>query len=236
MYRNAAVLCAALLLATGCASTNAEVTKSNAANTRLPYPSQILVYDFATSPSGVSPDSVAAGRLSGATDDPQENAQRESLEHQIAAVVAERVVADLQNLGLPAMRWRGPAPAGKDVYTLEGQFLTIDEGSAVKRMIIGFGVGGTELRVLVQAYHLDVGKRDLLGEAEVSATSSKKPGLAATLPVGAAISGVATAAAVSTGVGLVTELNTDVQRGAEDTAEAIVELLRPRMEAQGWVH
>lgn len=35
---------------------------------------------------------------------------------------------------------------------------------------------------------------------------------------------------------VVTELNTDVQRGAEETAEAIVELLRPRMEAQGWVH
>jgi hypothetical protein len=54
--------------------------------------------------------------------------------------------------------------------------------------------------------------------------------------VGAAISGVATAAAVSTGVGVVTELNTDVRQGAEDTAEAIVDLLRPRMEAQGWLH
>ena len=236
MYRIAAALCFALLLATGCASTESEVTKSRTEASRLPYPSRMLVYDFATSPSEVSPDSVAAGRLAGATGDPQDNAQRQQLEHQIAAIVAERVVADLQKLGLPATRWRGPAPAAKDVYTIEGQFLTIDEGSALKRMIIGFGVGGTELRVLVQAYHLDVGKRDLLGEAEVSATSSKKPGLAATLPVGAAISGVATAAAVSTGVGLVTELNTDVQQGAEDTAEAIVELLRPRMEAQGWLH
>ncbi|NJM91642.1 MAG: hypothetical protein HC861_02365 [Rhodospirillaceae bacterium] len=41
--------------------------------------------------------------------------------------------------------------------------------------------------------------------------------------------------AVATGVGVVRELNTDVREGAEDTAEAIVELLKPRMEAQGWL-
>jgi Domain of unknown function (DUF4410) len=236
MLRIIMSLCAVAILATGCASTNAEVTKSNVGNSRLPYPSRILVYDFATSPSEVPSDSVAADRLGDATEDPQENPQRQQLEHQIAAVVADRVVADLQELGLPAMRWRGPAPVGKDVYTIEGQFLTIDEGSALKRMIIGFGAGGTEVKALVQAYRINPGRRDLLGEAEVSAESSKKPGLAATLPIGAATSGIATAAAVSTGVGVVTELNTDVRRGAEDTAEAIVELLRPRMEEQGWVH
>jgi hypothetical protein len=30
-------------------------------------------------------------------------------------------------------------------------------------------------------------------------------------------------------------MNTDVQEGAENTAEAIVELLKPRMEDQGWI-
>jgi hypothetical protein len=29
-------------------------------------------------------------------------------------------------------------------------------------------------------------------------------------------------------------VNSKVQKGAEDTAEAIVELLKPRMEEQGW--
>jgi hypothetical protein len=223
------------VLVAACGSTDSEVTKSRGNDDgRLPYPSRILVYDFAVSPGEVSSDSVAAGRLSGAADDPQSNAQRQSLEHQIADVVANRVVAELQALDLPAMRWRGPAPAGNDIYTLEGQFLTIDEGNAMQRMIIGFGVGGTELRVLVQAYHINAGRKELLGEAEVSSESSSRPGLAATLPVGSAISGIATAAAVNTGVGVVTEMNTDVRQGAEDTAEAIVDLLRPRMEDQGW--
>ena len=235
MLRAAAALCAIILLVTACGSTDAEVTKErDDDDDELPYPSRILVYDFAVSPSEVSSDSVAAGRLSSAGDDPQSNAQRQQLEHQIADVVANRVVAELQELDLPAMRWRGPAPAGNNIYTLEGQFLTIDEGNAMQRMIIGFGVGGTELRVLVQAYRINAGRKELLGEAEVSSESSSRPGLAATLPVGSAISGIATAATVQTGVGLVTEMNTDVREGAEDTAEAIIDLLEPRMEDQGW--
>jgi hypothetical protein len=200
----------------------------------LPYPSRILVYDFATSPAEVSLDSVAADRLSGAGDDPQSTPQRQQLEHQIADVVANRVVAELQELDLPAMRWRGPPPVGNDIYTFEGQFLTIDDGNATQPTIIGFGVGGTELRVLVQAYRVNAGRKELLGEAEVSSESSSRPGLASTLPVGSAMSGIATAAAVQTGVGVVTEMNTDVRHGAEDTAEAIIDLLEPRMEDQGW--
>jgi hypothetical protein len=234
MYRSSMALAAAVLLA-GCASTDAEVTRSNASDARLPYPSQILVYDFAISPSEVSPDSVAASRLSGAGDDPQSNADREYLEHQVAAIVAHRVAAELRELGLPATRWRGAPPAGANLYAIEGQFLTIDEGSALKRMIIGFGSCGTEVRTLVQAYYISGGRKSLLGEAEVSAESSSKPGLAATLPVGAAVSGISTAASIQGGVGLISEMNTDVQQGAADTAEAIVELLEPRMEEQEWI-
>src|SRR5574338_466571 len=133
MYKVLSALFGTVLLA-GCASTDATVHKANAENTQLPFPSQILVYDFAVSPSEVSPDSAANARLSGAGGDPQANAERVYLEHQVSAIVAERVAADLRDLGLPATRWRGAPPAGTNLYALEGQFLPIDEGSALKRM------------------------------------------------------------------------------------------------------
>lgn len=222
------------LVLASCASTDAEVTKQRTEDTKLPYPKAIYVYDFAVSPADVSSGSVAAPRLSGSIDDPNKTPKRDQLEHQVADIVASKVVAELQDLGLPAVRWRGTPPKNDDAYTLEGQFVTIDEGNELESLIIGFGVGGTEVRVMVQAYHLDKGRKELLGEAEVSAESSKAPGLAATLPVGAAISGTVAAASIATGVGVVRTVNSKVQKGAEDTAEAIVELLKPRMEAQGW--
>jgi hypothetical protein len=222
----------------GCGSdTDAEVTNKMSKKDRktLPPPTQILVYDFAVSPGEISADSAAAGRLQGAGDDPNNNAQRTQLEHQIAAVVADALVEELQDLDLPAMRWRGPAPAGTGVYTLEGQFVTIDEGNAAARMIIGFGIGGTEIQTLVQAYVVEPGGKRLLAEATVNAESSSAPGLAATLPAGAAISGIGVGSAINTGVGVVRELNTDVREGAEDTARAIVDLMKPRMEQLDWI-
>jgi len=228
--------CSLALSACG-SDTDAEVTNKMSKKDRknLPPPTQILVYDFAVSPSEVSADSAAANELRGAGDDPYGNAQKTSLEHQIAAIVADKLVEDLKDLDLPAMRWRGPAPTGPGIYTIEGQFVTIDEGNAAMRMIIGFGAGGTEIKTLVQAYASEPTGKRLLAEADVSSESSSAPGLAATLPVGSAISGVATAAAIQTGVGAVREINTDVREGAEETAEAIVELMKPRLEDLEWI-
>jgi hypothetical protein len=61
------------------------------------------------------------------------------------------------------------------------------------------------------------------------------PGLAATLPVGSTISGIQTAAAIQTGVGAVGEINADVREGAEETAEAIVDLMKLQLEKLGWI-
>jgi hypothetical protein len=201
----------------------------------LPPPTQILVYDFAVNPSEISADSAAAGELRGAGQDPYHNEQKTSLEHQIASMVADKLVEDLRDLNLPAARWHGPAPAGPGIYTIEGQFVTIDEGNPAMRMIIGFGAGGTEIKTLVQVYASEAAGKRVLAEADVSSESSKAPGLAATLPVGSAISGVAAASAIQTGVGVVREINTDVRDGAEETAEAIVDLMKPRLEKLGWI-
>ena len=73
--------------------------------------------------------------------------------------------------------------------------------------------GGTELKTLVQAYVVEPTGKRLLAEATIDSESSSAPGLAATLPVGAAISGIATAAAINTGVGTIREINTDVRKG-----------------------
>jgi hypothetical protein len=103
----------------GCGSdTDAEITNKMSKKDRKtpPEPTQILVYDFATSPNEVSADGWATNRLQGAGDDPDSNPQRTQLEHQIAGVVAEELVEELRDLDLPARRWSGPAPAGPGIY------------------------------------------------------------------------------------------------------------------------
>lgn len=228
----AAALCA---LVAACAGADAEITKTRASKTKLPYPDRILVYNFAVSPGEVDQDLAAEKNLETALANTPEDPEKLKTARAVANIVADELAQAMRELGLPAERWSGPAPNIKNGYTLEGQFVTINEGNRALRMIVGFGVGGSEVQTLVQAYHIKGSRKELLGEAAVTAESSKKPGIAGTLPIGAVISGVATAAAVSTGVGVVTEISQDVKDGAENTAEAIIDLLKPKFVENGWI-
>ncbi len=218
------------LFLAGCETTKTEAPAPPVEDLALSYPKAIYVYDFAVAPAEVAYGSVAVPRLSGATDDPDKNEQRDKLEHEIADAVAGQLVAKLKELGLPAVRWRGTPPLNDDAYVIEGQFLTLGAGG---EKIIGLSLGGAELRVLAQAYRVDGKRRKLLGEADVGADSSQASGLAAALPM-AKLSATRAAASVATGAGVVRSVTGKVRKGAEDTAAAIVELLRPSMEAAGW--
>ena len=213
-----------------------ETTKKEAApppeELSFNYPKAIYVYDFAVAPAEVSYASVAAPRLSGATDDPDKNEKRDALEHQIADAVATQLVAKLQELGLPAVRWRGTPPLNEDAYVIEGQFLTVGSNGVPDQKIVGFALGGGELRAMAQAYRVDGKQRKLLAEADVGSDSAA-PGIATTLPV-AKLSATRAAASVATGAGVVRSVTGKVKQGAEETAAAIVEQLKPQMQAQGW--
>ena len=58
---------------------------------------------------------------------------------ELGAEVARQVTADLQQAGLPAVQVAGqPAMQVNDV-AIHGYFISADEGSSVKRMLVGFG-------------------------------------------------------------------------------------------------
>ena len=219
------------LMIAGCETTK-EAAPPPAQELSFTYPKAIYVYDFAVAPSQISYASAAAARFSGATDDPDRTEQRDALEGQIADALATQLVAKLQELGLPAVRWRGAVPLNEDAYVVEGQFLTVGSNGVPEQKIVGFALGGGELRVLSQAYRVDGRQRRLLGEADVGRESAA-PGLATELPV-AKLSAARAAQSVATGAGVVRSVTSKVKQGAEDTAAAIVEQLKPRMQEQGW--
>jgi hypothetical protein len=221
-----------VLMLAGCETTTKEAAPPPVQELSFNYPKAIYVYDFAVAPSQVSYASVAAPRFSGATDDPDKTEERDTLERQIADAVATQLVARLQELGLPAVRWRGAVPLNEDAYIVEGQFLTIGSNGVPDQKIVGFALGGGELRVLAQAYRVAGKQRKLLGEADVGKESAA-PGLATELPV-AKLSAARAAQSVATGAGVVRSVTSKVKKGAEDTAAAVVEQLKPRMQEQGW--
>jgi hypothetical protein len=226
------VLLAAIVVA-ACASTSVTQRESRIGDQKLPRPDRILVYDFGASPADVPADSALAGRY-----DPSQQPTADQIEagRALGAAVARDLAEKIRAMGLPAQRvTRGTTPQLDDIV-IRGYFASIDEGSAAKRMTIGFGSGSSKLTTVVEGYQMTRQGLRKLGSGTVEATGSKGPGAAVPAAVAVATAnpiGLIVTSAVKVG-GEVTGRSTLEGRG-EQTAEEIAEQLRPRFEQQGWI-
>ncbi len=223
----------ALVVVAGCAS--AKVTnQQRLVNEKLPRPDHILVYDFAATPGDVPADSPVAGQYS-------ERSTPQTAEHittgrQLGAQIAAQLVEEIRGMGLAAERAsRQTSPRLNDIV-IRGYLLSIEEGSAAKRVAIGFGSGASELKTLVEGYQMtDRGLRKL-GSGTVDAGARKTPGAA--VPLGVAIaSGNPVGLIVSSGMKVYGEASgsSKIEGRAEQTAKEIAAQLKTRFAEQGWI-
>jgi Domain of unknown function (DUF4410) len=228
----AAALLLALLVVAGCAST--EVTeRQRYEGAKLGRPDRIIVHDFTGSPADVSPESPFAAQMA---DTIPPTAEQREVGRKLGAQIAEQLVTDLQALGLPAVRAAGQPPPRVEDIVLRGYFVSVDEGRAGRRLLIGFGSGAAELRTAVEGYQMTAQGLRPLGRGEVRSEGGKLPGmvlpaavLAATAsPIGLIVGGTAKATGEVTG-------SETIEGAAERTAKEIAEQLRTAAEEQGWV-
>jgi Domain of unknown function (DUF4410) len=229
--RTAAWLLAVVIVA-GCASTEVG-ERQRYQGAKLARPDRIIVHDFTSNPAEVPPDSPFATRLAGAV---RPTPEQEDLGRKLGAQIAEDLVADLQDMGLPAVRAEDqPAPQVDDIV-LRGYFVSIEEGSAGKRVLVGFGSGAAEMRAAVEGYQATAAGLRLLGSGEVSSEGGGMPGVAAPLAVLAATANpiglVVGGGAKLYGEGSDSET---IEGAAERTADEIAAQLRTTAEEQGWI-
>jgi hypothetical protein len=131
---------------------------------------------------------------------PQTAAQL-AIGRKLGAEIAKDLVAELQTMGLPAVRAVGqPGPRVGDGLVV-GYFASVDAGSATERVVLGFGAGGAELKTVVKGFLMTAQGLRALGSGEVEAGSGKMPGGAVPLvvavatanPIGLVVSGAAKA-------------------------------------------
>jgi hypothetical protein len=222
-----------MLVAAGCAST--EVTSRDRLVTeRLPKPAHIWVYDFAATAADVPEYSALAGQSSeGATSPTPEQIETG---RQLGAQIAAELVEQIRSMGLPAdQAVTGTEPQINDIV-LRGYLISFDEGSATKRVAIGFGSGGSELKVAVEGFQMTAQGLRKLGSGTTASGGGKGPGGAL---------GVATLIAtnnpagliISTGVKVYGESSgsAKVEGRAKQTAKEIADVLKGRFEEEGWI-
>ena len=223
----------ALVALAGCAST--QVTGSqNDSGEKIARPDRIIVHDFAASPADIPAWSAAAGRHA-APSTPQTEKEIET-GRKLGAQVAKELVAEIQDMGLPAELAAGqPEPNVGDIV-ITGYFESIDEGSAAKRMAIGFGSGAAELRTHVEGHLMtDQGLREV-GSREIDSAGGKTPGAVVPLAVTIATAnpiGLIASSALKVG-GEVSGKST-IEGSAKRTAKEIGAELKVAFQKQGWL-
>ena len=215
----------------GCASSN--VTAYQPYQGKIDRPDRIIVYDFAGTPSELPPEVAIASQ--GAAPLPLTAAQL-ATGRKLGAEMAKDLVAELQTMGLPAVRAEGqPGPRVGDGL-LVGYFALVDPGSATERVVLGFGAGGAELKTVVKGYLMTAEGLRPLGSGEVEAGSGEMPGGVVPLAVTVATAnplGLAVAGAVK-GYGEVSGSET-IEGAAQCTAHEIAVKIKATAERQGWI-
>jgi hypothetical protein len=228
------VLCLfALLVVAGCASTKI-ADRDELVTEQLPKPAHIWVYDFAATANNVPADSAFAGQSS--EHSTAQTAEQIATGRKVGAEIAAQLVEDIRALGMPAEQAGSDTRPQINDLVIHGYLLSIVEGSAEKRVAIGFGSGGSELKVAAEGFQMTAQGLRKLGSGTTDATGSKTPGTAVGIvsllathnPAGLIISSGMKAYGEKSG-------SSEVEGRAKQTAQEIADALKKRFQEQGWI-
>jgi hypothetical protein len=228
------VLCLlAMLFVSGCAST--KVTQQTPmSNPGLARPNRIWVYNFVADPADMPADSSLRGDVSAPSTPPTAKQLEEG--RQLGAMIAADLVADINAMGLTAIQaGPGSTPQVGD-GVIRGYLISVQGGGAVKRFIIGFGAGTSEMDTVVEGYAVTPQGWRKLGSGTLSSSGNKTPGMV--MPAAVAIAtGSPIGLIVVGGMKVYGEVSgkNKLEGRAKATADAISQELKIRFQDRGWI-
>ncbi|MGA2411277.1 MAG: DUF4410 domain-containing protein [Candidatus Binataceae bacterium] len=225
-------------LVAGCAG--ASVTGQQGYNAPLipSRPTTVYVYNFAVNSQEVTLNQSIFQRAYRAVSSSDEEQSQTELADETAQALAKAIVEELQGLGFTATQVvRGQQVSGENILIVDGQFVKINEGNRLRRMVIGLGVGESTLDTQIQVYQMVNGSTQQLMNFATHADSGQMPGAAFTAPAGAAVGGAA--AAASLGANLAAGAGKTYTSGmgflAKKTADEAVAYMSQFFGIQAWI-
>ena len=226
----------AMFVVAGCASTNV-TQQTPMRNPGLARPNRIWVYNFVANPADMPADSSIGGRLARPARHRRPSNSQEG--RQLGALIAQELVADINAMGLSAVQaGPGSSPQVGD-GVIRGYLVSVQgggTGSAVKRFVIGFGAGTSEMDTVVEGYAVTPQGWRKLGSGTLSSSGNKTPGMV--VPAAVAI-------ATANPIGLIvvggakiygeTSGRSGLEGRAKSTADEIAVQLRIRFQDRGWI-
>ena len=229
----AALMGMAILAA--CTSAESQMETGTA---MLPRPQVVIVDTFAASPGEVTLDQGLSTEVEEAIKADRGTSRTEQelqAGRQVADAIADKLVVEIQDMGLRAER--GSAlPAGTQNATLiKGQLVSIDEGNRTERVLIGLGAGRSDVRTQVQVYEVTPAGSRLIDTIEVDAKSGLAPGMAETMGVGGLTGHLLVSTVVGGGLHVADEaIGANVVADADRASKGIAKQLSALFAREGW--
>ena len=213
----------------GCASGDVTHRQQMAADEQIPRPSRIIIYDFGTAPADIPASAAITGNYEQRTT--PLTGQEIEVGRKLGAQVANKLASNIRNMGITALHaGKRLVPDVGDIV-ITGQFITIEEGSRGKRVVIGFGVGSAEVSVHVEGYLIEETGPRLLGSRQAATSGSKMPGIS--VPILARSPAVL---AINTALKTSGEKGVEkIEGAAELVANEVAKELETEFRRRGWI-
>ncbi len=185
-----------------------------------------MIHDFLAPPADDPLDQASNSEI----EDTEEMAGKAN--HELCTTLIE----EMKKLGLPAQKTSDSIPPGENTLSIEGEFLCLEEGSSIKRMLIGFGAGAAQVNTIVRIYLHSGNHKELLQEFMATVETSDKTGLGpAMLGMGPVPGGGIISATVSSAVSAGSETwGSDIEALSDSLAREIVKSFVDFAIRQGW--
>ena len=212
----------------GCATTHVQPMLEYEGTEQLQPPDLVLIHNFLAPPADDSPDRASNAEI----EDTEEMAQEANDE------LCTTLIEEMKKIGLPAQRASDAITAGESTLSIEGEFLCLEEGSSLKRMLIGFGAGAAQVNTIVRIYLHSGNHKELLQEFMATVETSDKNGLGpAMLGMGPVPGGGIISATVSSAVSAGSETwGSDIEALSDALAKEIVKSFVDFAIRQGWTN
>jgi Domain of unknown function (DUF4410) len=230
-----AVVFTVLAVLAACTSAQSQM---ETAGEMMPAPQVVIVDTFSASPDEVQLDEGLSTEIEQAIKARRGTSRTEQemqAGRQVADAIADKLVVEIQDMGLRAERGSAVSAGTQNALLIKGQLVSIDEGNRTERVIIGLGAGRSDVRAHVQVYEVTPTGSRLIDTIEVDGKSGLTPGMAETMGVGGLTGHLLVATAVGGGVHVVSEtMSADVVADADRAAKGIAKQLSVLFAREGW--
>ena len=163
-------------------------------------PIWVNIYKFAANADEVSLNSSVIQRAYRSMSNSPTEQQQDEIAHEVADATAFRIRDDIQKMGFATAVLPRNSQTSGNVFVIDGQFVDINEGNRLRRLVIGLGTGQSVVSPEIQMYQMAVSTSAPVIQFTAKADSGKMPGALIMGAPGAAVGGAAAAASIGANV------------------------------------